>query len=130
MGYDNGYTVTYTSTVVQDIGAGVGTAWSFKGPKGKKGRLIDVGIRGITEAFTNDTTGAKINVGTTGDADAYASLDCAQAAITDTFNTVDDTDAIISAQLPADTQIEVTHVAPTGGTPAGIGWPYVVVVWY
>lgn len=128
MSYENPSTVTFQFGQ-HDFGAGAG-ALSFKLPKGKKGRLIDVGVTNITETFTNTTTPAYFRVGTSGDADAYAQLNLATAAATDTFNTVDDTDAIIEDALPADTQIEVTMVAPTGGTPAGIGTPYVVVEVY
>lgn len=126
--YDNPSTVTFAFGA-HDFGAGAG-ALSFKLPKGKRGRLVDVGVFNITEAFTNTTTPAYVRVGTASDADAYAQLDCGTAAISDTRNTVDDTDAIIDADLPADTQIEVTFAAPTGGTPAGIGEAYVVVEIY
>lgn len=112
-----------------DFGAGAG-AGSLKGPPGMKGRIVDIGLSHITETFTNTTTPAYVRVGTTGDADAYAQLDCGVAAATDTYNTQNDTDAIIEPDLPADTQIEVTFVAPTGGTPAGIGEPYVDVAWF
>lgn len=126
--YDNPSTVTFQFGL-HDFGAGAG-ALSFKLPKGKKGRLIDVGVFGITEAFSATTTPAYFRVGTASDADAYAELNLGTAAATDTYNTVDDPDAIIDADLPADTQIEVTMVAPTGGTPAGIGVPFVVVEIY
>lgn len=128
MAYDNPQTVTYQFGQ-HDFGAGAG-ALSFKLPKGKAGRLIDVGVMNITETFTNTTLDATVLVGTTGDANAYAELHLATAAATDTFNTVDDTNAIINKDLPADTQIEVAFTAPTGGTPAGIGTPFVVVEIY
>ena len=51
------------------------------------------------------------------------------AAITDFWNTQDDPDAIKLALLPADTQIEVALVAPTGGTPAGQGHVHITVSW-
>jgi hypothetical protein len=125
MSYDNPSTVTF-SFGAHDFGAGDG-AKSFKLPKGYRGRLIDVGITNITEAFTNTTTAGFVRVGTDADADKYAQLNAGTTGIGDTVNTVDDTDAIIDPDLPADTQIEVALVAPTGGTPAGIGEAYVVV---
>ena len=112
-----------------DFGAGA-FAGSLKGPAGHKGRILDLGLSNITETFTNVTTGAYLRVGTGADPDAYAQMDCAAAAATDTYNTQDDTDAIIDEDLPADTQIEVTGVAPTGGTPAGIASFYVDVAWF
>ena len=128
MAYENPSCVTFQFGS-HDFGAGAG-ALSFKLPKGKVGRLVDVGVTNITETFTATTTPAYFRVGTGADADAYAELNMSTAAATDTWNTVDDTNAIISSTLPADTQIEVTMVAPTGGTPAGIGTPYVVVEFY
>ena len=129
MSYPRGRAVAYKSNVVQDLGAGVGTAWSFKGPKGKKGRIIDVGMH-ITETFTATTLAGMVLVGTAADPNYYAQLEMGLAADTDFWNVDDDPDAILIEALPADTQVEVTHSAPTGGTPAGIGWPVVVVEWY
>lgn len=127
--YDQPRTVTHPLPGTEhDFGAGAG-AVSFKGPKGKKGRIIDVGVY-VTETFTADTTPGYVRVGTASDPDAYAQLQMDAAAITDTWNTVDDPDAILNEALPADTQIEVAFVAPTGGTPAGKGHPYIVVEWY
>lgn len=128
MSYDNPSTVTF-SFGVHDFGAGAG-AKSFKLPKGKRGRLIDVGVTNISEAFTNTTTAGFVSIGTADDADKYALLNCGTTGIGDTVNTVDDADAIIDKDLPADTQIEVALVAPTGGTPAGIGEAYAVVEVY
>jgi len=132
MSYSNPITTTIVNPVEQDFGAGTGTAWSFKGPTGKKGMLIDVGVF-VTETFEDDTAPtAGVAIGTTGDADAYALLEVADGtALTDTFNIQDDTDAIIAQALPADTQIECTQIAAAdSGTAAGKGYPYVVVEWY
>lgn len=128
MSYDN---PAYITIPFGAVSFASNSAGSFKLPKGKQGRLVDIGVTNVTTLFTAVTTGAFVRVGTTGDADAYAQLGSLGAlATTDTFNTVDDPDAIIDQYLPADTQIEVTFVAPTGGSPAGVGTPYVVVaVW-
>lgn len=127
MAYDNPSTVTY-SFPAHDFGAGA-DALAIKGPSGKTGRLIDVGVA-VKETFTATTTPAYVRLGTASDADAYAELNMATAADTDYWNTQDDTDAIISSTLPADTQIEVAFVSPTGGTPAGIGDVNIVVEWF
>lgn len=128
MAYDNAKSLTVL-LAQHDFGAGAGAA-SFKLPKGKRGRIVDIGVTNITEGFTAVTTPAKVHVGTSADADAFATLNVGTPAATDTFNTVDDPDAIISADLPADTQIEVAYVASTGGTPAGIGQAFLVVEYY
>lgn len=128
MSYSNPIVVTY-KFASHDFGAGAG-ATSFKAPNGyTSGRILDVGLMDITETFTNTTTPGYVRVGTTGTAAAYAELDCGVAAATDTYNTQNDTGAITAADI-TNTQVEVTFVAPTGGTPAGIGCAYVVVAWF
>lgn len=131
MSYPHGRPITYMG-ISTDFGAGTGTAWSIKGPKGKVGRIVDIGVTHISEAFACDSTEAAVLVGTSGDADANAKLNITDGtAATDVFNTVDDTDAIINEFLDADTQYEVTHVQSVDGSAAaGIAYPYVVVEWY
>lgn len=125
--YDNPLVITY------DFGssnfATPATATSFKGPPGKVGKIVDIGVR-VTTLFTNVTTAGAMAVGTSADADAYALLQMGAAAATDFWNVQDDPDAIINDTLPANTQIEITFVAPTGGTPAGVGVPQITVAWY
>ncbi len=114
-----------------DFGAGT-YAGSIKAPAGYgKGRILDIGITEITETFACDTTTGKVRLGTTGDADAYCELSVADAtAATDTYNTQDDTDAIIEADVPT-TQLELTTVqCVDSGTAAGIASPYVVIGWF
>lgn len=113
-----------------DFGAG-GEVVSITGPKGKKGTLIDIHAA-ATETFTADTTEAEIQVGTAGDADAYALMQLGTLADTDSASAQDestDIDAIIDSAIPADTQVEVTMVAPTGGTPAGKAFVQLVIDW-
>lgn len=128
--YDNMVVVNYTFNPV-DFGAG-GAATSIKAPAGyTKGRILDVGVFEITEAFACDQTEAAVQVGTTGDADAYAKLNITDAtATTDTFNTQNDADAIINDDV-TNTQLEVTFVqSADSGVAAGIATPYVVIGWY
>ena len=115
----------------QDMGNGTPTVFSFKGPTGMQGTIIDVGIE-VTETFACDSTEASFLVGTTADDDAYCKLNITDGtALTDTFNIQDDTNAIIAEAIPADTQIECTPVVGVdSGTEAGQGFPYVVVEWY
>ena len=131
MSYSNPLVTTYLDPVEQDLGAGTGTAWSFKGPSGKQGSIVDIGMQ-ITETFADDSTTGKVLVGTTADPNAYCQLEIADAtAATDTFNVQNDSDAIISEAIAADTQIEVTFIqCVDSGTAAGKGYPYVTVEWY
>lgn len=127
MGYSNPKTVTY-SLGEHDFGAG-GDALAIKAPRGyENGRIVDVGVM-VTETFTADTTPGYVRLGTASDANAYAELNMGTAADTDYYNTQDDTDAIISADVTSD-QIEVALVAPTGGTPAGKGYVNIVIDWF
>lgn len=104
---------------------------SFRGPAGKQGRLIKVGCM-VTETFADDVTVAKVKVGTAADDDAFALLNIADgAADLDSYDETDDTDAIISEDIPADTLVRITCTAGTdSGTAAGKGQPYVTIEWF
>ena len=131
MSYSNPRTTVYLDPVEQDLGAGTGTAWSFKGPSGKQGSLKNIGLQ-VTETFADDQTTGKVLIGTTADPNYYGQLEIADGtALTDTFNDQDDSNCVIIEALPADTQIEVTFVqCVDSGTAAGKGYPYVNVEWY
>jgi len=119
--------MTYVLSAV-DFGAG-DSAHAIKAPAGyPNGRLLDVGVA-VSETFTETTTQGFVRVGTAADPDAYAELQMGTAAATDFYNTQDDTDAIISEDV-TNTQIEVACIAPTGGTPAGIGDVHILIDWF
>jgi len=125
--YDNPLTVTYS--FLNDFGAG-DELLALKAPAGlTRGRIREVGVA-VKETFNGVTTNAFIRIGTATDADAYVEMDMAAAADTNYYNTLDDTDAIINADIPSATQVEVALIAPTGGTPAGIGVVSVVIDWF
>ena len=131
MSYSDKHWTRIQSGANQDMGNGTPTVFSFKGPTGKKGTIVDVGIE-VTETFACDSTEASFQVGTTGDQNAYCQLNITDGTLlTDTFNIQNDTNAIIDEALPADTQIECTPVVGVdAGTEAGGGYPYIVVAWY
>jgi len=113
-----------------DYGAG-DSSHSFQGPKGKTGRLIDIHLS-ATETFNSVTTDGYTEIGTASDTNAYASFVQGDLAATDSVcgtDGVTDTDWLIDPVIPADTQVEVTCKAPTGGTPAGIATVTVIVDW-
>lgn len=128
--YSNPLSITYDFGQ-HDFGAGSDTH-DIKGPPGMKGRVRNVLLKKVTEAFTATTTPAYIRVGTTADADKYVEVSCATTAI----------DGVVSAApnpatyLPANTEIEAdsivrtSFIAPTGGTPAGIGEVQITIDWY
>lgn len=126
MAYDNPLTVTYNLGTI-DFGAG-DEALAIRAPAGVDyGRIRHVGVA-VSETFTNTTTAAFIRIGTASDPDAYVEMDMGEAADTDYYCERDDTDAIIEEEV-TDTQLEVALIAPTGGTPAGIGSVNIVIDW-
>lgn len=126
--YSDGALITYTYPNV-DFGEGT-TNHAFKAPEGYTyGYLIDVGVA-VTEVFNAVTTQAFVRVGTASDADAYAELAMGAAAATDYYNTQNDTDSIKDSVIPSYTQVEVACIAPTGGTPSGIGTVHITVRWF
>lgn len=123
-----------------DAGAG-GEIFYVLGPKGKKGKLVDYGMHHVTEAFTATTLPSYVSVGTAADADAYGeeismgtaaidvgSVSCLQQSVGDGL---DIEDRILDAGLamPADTKVGLHVTAPTGGTPAGIAQPFMIIDW-
>jgi hypothetical protein len=130
MGYANPMQrITYQFGLV-DIGAGTKT-YTVQGPKGAVGRLRDIGIAGET-LFTNVTTAGAIQVGNATTATKYGNLPLgALAAGANLIASYDAPTALVAAQeIPADTDLQIKFVAPTGGTPAGKGFPTVTIDWY
>ena len=122
-------TVCYPITDVRFTGGALAT--SIKGPKGKRGFLVDVAVR-VAETFACDTTTAKVRLGTTADPDRYAELIIPDGtAATNFYNSADDRDALKDAELPEETQVEVTFVnSVDSGVAAGKGDVYILVDWY
>jgi len=92
-----------------------------------KGRVVNVGVMAITEAFANSTGGGTIQIGTATDNDAYAKLnipdETADEACVD-INT--DADVIISEDISAGQLVEINCTQSTDAdTAAGIGIPFV-----
>ncbi len=132
MSYSEKQVMTY-NTPEWDYGDGATVdTLSFRGPAGKQGRVIGIGVA-VTETFAVDDTPAKLRVGSATDADAYAELNIADgAAADDSFDQTDDTDAIVSGHsIPADSIVEVTGVVGVdAGTEAGMGVGTVITEWW
>lgn len=130
MGYDHADRRIYSFGEI-DFGAGDDSA-SIQGKLGKTGilRWIHVAAMGA-ENFNSVTTGAMVRVGTASDTDAYAQFELPDLADTDSASSDDgtDTNAILAAAIPVDDQVEVTFVAPTGGTPTGKGHVEICIDW-
>ena len=99
-----------------DFGGGAAETYSFRLPTGMSAKLVKIGV-GVTEVFATDTTLGSVEIGTAADADAYAKLEIPDtSADNDFIDETDDTDAIISKDIDADTLIKVTL---TNGTDSG-----------
>lgn len=114
-----------------DFGGDANEVFSFRGPTGHRGRLIQIGVA-VTEEFACSTTPANIQLGTAADNDAYALLSIPdETADEDFYDQTDDTDAILNADIPADTLLEVNLTQSTDGSAdAGKGKPVIVIEWY
>jgi hypothetical protein len=128
----------YTFPVL-DFGAGA-EIYYVLGPKGRKGKLVDYGIHHVTEAFTTDTLPAYVSVGTAADPDAYgeelgmgtSAIDVGSKSVRTSFRDPDDIALYIldaGLSLPADTKVGLHCTSPTGGTPAGIAQPFMIIDW-
>jgi hypothetical protein len=128
--YDKPLAVAYNFPNM-DFGASSGaTVHTIAGPAGMKGRLLDIAV-GVTEVFETVTTLAHVQVGTSADADAYGKLNIPQASADNTVvNSTDDPDAILVADIPAETAVHVTLTEGTGASLTGQGYPTVYIGWY
>lgn len=124
MAYDNPKVISY-GFGEYDFGNAT-EALAIKGPSGMQGRILDICLS-ASETFTATTTPAYIRLGTASDPDAYAEMNCSTTADTNALNTWT---RGVTTTLPADTQIEVAFIAPTGGTPAGKGYVNIAIMWY
>lgn len=134
MSYDLPVRVSYNLGNVAggvDFGAG-DSAYAIKPPPGKScGNLVDIHLS-VNETFTQVTTPAYVRLGDGSDADRYGQLNCGAAAVTNAYNMDDGGTfgSMIDLVAHSITQVEVTCVAPTGGTPAGIANVTIVVDWF
>ena len=134
--YDNAESQSYHIGLV-DFGAG-GAANSIPVPSWATGaRVVGASVNGLTEAFTADTTGSGLLIGTAADPDKFFDGLVGVVALTDSAEFAGFTDAGLEIHLGYDgdagvalTQLEVTMVAPTGGTPGGIGLTTITIAWY
>jgi hypothetical protein len=124
-----------------DIADGSVLALAIQRPLGVSSCRVDEIHVQVTETFTAVTLAAHILIGTASDADKFADLSMGVAAATDGYGTNDYAAAIKTAGKFIDLnrdgdssasldQLEVTTVANTGGTPAGIGTITVTLSWF
>jgi hypothetical protein len=118
----------YCISAYHDFGAG-GEAMTFRGPKGKQGTIKEINVDSF-ELFTNTTTEAFIRLGSA--TSGYEYVNMGLGTLADAANaqlTAVDADLVLEA-LPADTDVHLTLVAPTGGTPGGKAHYHIMIEWY
>jgi len=111
---------------------------TFIGPKGKKGRLLDYGIDGISTSTGGATNGPKVSVGTTGSAAAYGAAFDVGTLTAPSAKTVASTyhpseagysTYMVNQVLPADTLVQLSIVAAAGSGNAGVGDAFMLIAW-
>jgi hypothetical protein len=114
-GYDD-YQIMTVTLPLFDFGGGAAETMSFRIPDEYDAELIKIGVM-ITEVFATDLTTGSVQLGTAADADAYAKLVIPDGtADNDCYDETDDTDAIISANISANSLVRVTLTNGTDGT--------------
>ena len=121
------YPVTYTFAGV-DFGAGTKT-FQLKPPPGVESGRLDLIHAAVTTTFNAVTTQGYVRVGITGDLDKYAEVPMGTTAAN---TSVANTRAQVgeSRIRVEDGTVLLTCVAPTGGTPAGVGTVTVLIQWF
>lgn len=128
--YDKPVVMSYHYSAV-DYGAGTVTR-KIRIPKGAKmARVLDIHAF-ATETFTNTTLQGRTQVGISGDLDKYADMPMgvlAAAAALNFAGTGGGFVAMFQDHVDDVSELIVTFVAPTGGTPAGIADVDIAIAW-
>jgi hypothetical protein len=129
MSYSTPRTVTHTLPAITTTGAAV--TMPISGPKGMKGRLIDI-IARCTTTHVLGSTPTKLQVGVTGTLEAYAAYlpPAMTAPDINRLTALPGASAITLRDIPADTDVLLTTIANTTGSPAGVITYDVIIDWY
>lgn len=137
--YDSG-PITRYDFGNQDLGGGSDFTFKVRGPKGKAGRIVDVGVYGVTEAFNGDTLDPKVKVGTLTDDDYYvddfplgkAAVDSGGKSLMTTYAPADPTltgTYLLHKEIPADGVVSCVFMAATGANLTGHASCYIDIQW-
>lgn len=129
MAYDRPSNVSYVYPA-KDFTAAITRA--IKPPYLKnRGIIVDIHVA-VTTLFTQVTTPAYVRVGTAASDALYAELNMGAAAANTAYNVTDFPTAIkktIDLSRDAVTAVQLKIVAPTGGSPAGVGDLTLTIGW-
>lgn len=130
MSYGNPKPITYALGLQAPASAVV--ALRVKPPiRTNRGLVVDIAAA-VTVLFTAVTTPAFIRVGTVALPLRYASLNMGTAAINTSLTSRDVLGTIIlDIDMARDsvTEIQLSTVAPTGGSPAGSAYMWITIAW-
>jgi hypothetical protein len=137
--YDNPVWVTYTWSAL-DCSAGDKTR-KIRGPKGKKG-IVELITGMATTSFVGTSTPSYLRIGDGSDADKYGQIAMGAASagtaagslvVANTYATgllANNPASLPFVATAADTDVTVTCVASTGGSPAGVADYTILMRWY
>lgn len=132
MSYDNGNIVTHRSVAITTT-SGAAT-YAIRGPKGKRGRLVDVIATCTTSHVLGSSTVTGLLIGKSGDTDAYGTFKPPALTAATGVATLLDADSADSAVvaghlIEADSEVLLTTVANSGGSAAGVLLYDVLIDW-
>ena len=132
MSYDNVSVIPFKTVAITTTAAAA--TYGIRGPKGKAGRVVDIVATCTTDHVVGTTTPTQLLVGLSGDTNAYATFEPpALTAATGVANLLDadsaNSEIVAGHLIPADTEVLLTTVANTGGTPAGVLEYDVLIAW-
>lgn len=129
MSYDNPLRVSYSFAAID---FGTTKTRYIRGPAGKRGRVVDATLS-VTTLFTAVTTPAHVEVGPSGTLTAALDWTLTTNAANSTTNASQQSGAFktgVASYLAADTDVLITFLAPTGGSPAGVADAHIVIEWF
>ena len=122
--YDNAPVISYN---FGEIDFATTKTLAITGPAGKRGEIVEI-HNSVTTTFVGTTTPGAVQVGLSGDLDAYGEVVMGTAAAPTAAGAAVRGEG--SAGIPADTAVLVTCKAGTGGSVAGKGHVTVAIRWF
>ena len=122
--YDNAPVISYN---FGEIDFATTKTLAIKGPAGKRGEIVEI-HNSVTLTYVGTTTPGAVQVGLSGDLDAYGEVVMGTAAAPTAAGAA--VRGTGSAGIPADTAVLVTCKAGTGGSVAGKGHVTVAIRWF
>jgi hypothetical protein len=128
MSFSNPIYITYSQSVLTTAAA---ATYKLRGPKGKRGFLIDIVARCHTANHVLGSTPTTLLVGISGDTDKFATFKPAADVINDAQTLTDDpgTSSMENVTIDTDTEVLLTTVANAGGSPTGSLTYDVIIAW-